>query len=187
MLGVAASTLLLVTLAAACGGGTASAGASQAASGDAPSPAASQAASGDASSAAPSAAASSGGGNAAGVCELVATDQLTEILQVASVTTEVVPGPPDTCIVKGPEGNAIVSWSHTTQGGRAVYDALALPGQSEDVPGIGDAAAFVENTGLLVVKGDGLVTIQISGESGFDEFDGPEVAREIASEMVANL
>ena len=120
-----------------------------------------------------------GGGTAVGVCDLISSGELATILGVASVTQEVLPGPPDTCIVRGPEGDTLVSWSHTTQGGRAVYDALALPGQSRAVPGIGDAAAHVENTGLLIAKGDGLVVIMISGQADLDE-----AAAEAASEKI---
>jgi hypothetical protein len=174
--------IAMAVVVAACGGGTASPGGSSAPSGGA-----SAAPSGTDPSAATPSSAPSGGGTAAGVCELIATDQLTQILQVASVTTEVVPGPPDTCVVEGPEGNAIVSWNHNTSGGANLYGLLALPEQSEEVPGIGDKAAFVENTGLMVLKGDGLVTIVISGQSGFDEADGMEVAREIASEISASM
>ena len=43
---------------------------------------------------------------------------------------------------------------------------FALPSQSVDVPGIGDKAAFVENTGLLVLKGDALVVIGVMTGAG---------------------
>ena len=177
-----AALMVLVAMVAAACGGAASPGASSAPSGAEPAPSAA-ASSADAPSSAPS----SGGGTAVGVCELASATELAAALGVASVTTEVIPGPPDTCMVEGPEGNVMVSWNHNTSGGQGLYDMLALPGQSEEVPGIGDKAAFVENTGLMVVKGDGLVTIVISGQSGLDEAAGKDAATKVAAAIAANM
>ena len=98
-------------------------------------------------------AAGSGGGTAAGVCELVTADELAGIFNVASVTTSVLEGPPDNCIVESDAGDPLTAWSLTVDQAQVVFDALTADPASIEVPGIGDGAFIVQNTGLLVLKG----------------------------------
>ena len=64
-------------------------------------------------------------------------------------------------------GVALTAWSYTTgTAAGSTFDLFALPSQSVEVPGIGDRAAFVENTGLLVLKGDALVVIGLMSGAG---------------------
>lgn len=121
-----------------------------------------------------------GGGSAGSVCELVTADELASIFGVPSVTTTVFAGPPDTCSVDSDAGDPLVAWSYSTAQAGAVYDAFALAGQSVDVPGIGDKAAIVENTGLLVLKGDSLIVVTV--QSGDDEL-AKKVAQAAAGRM----
>jgi hypothetical protein len=187
------SLLAIAVVAAACGGGGASAapaagGGSDASAVPAPASAAAPSQAGSApQSEAPAASTTTGGGTAAGVCELATSDELASILSVASVTTQVIAGPPDTCAVMGPDGTPIASWVLTAGTGRAIYDALALPGQAVDVPGIGDKAAIVENTGLLVVKGNDLVTIVISGGADVSQDQANEMAKQIAGKIAGRM
>jgi hypothetical protein len=190
------SLLAIAVVAAACGGGGASAAPAASADGGgnvasaAPAPATAAAASqaGTApESQAPAASTTTGGGTAAGVCELATSDELASILSVASVTTQVFAGPPDTCAVMGPDGTPIASWVLTAGTGPAIYAALALPGQAVDVPGIGDKAAIVENTGLLVVKGNDLVTIVISGGANVSQDQANEMAKQIGSKIAGRM
>jgi hypothetical protein len=115
-----------------------------------------------------SAAPSSGGGTAAGVCELVTADELAGIFGVA-VTTSVIAGPPDTCIVASTVGDPLTAWVLTTVQAKTTFDALTVDPSTVQVPGIGDKAAIVQNTGLLVLKGDSLLTISISGGADMSE------------------
>lgn len=121
-----------------------------------------------------------GGGPSDGVCELVTTGELASIFGVPSVTTKVFIGPPDSCSVISDSGDPLVAWSYSNAQAAVVYDAVVLPGQSVDVPGIGDKAAIVENTGLLVLKGNVLVVISV--QSGDDEL-AKKVARAAAGRM----
>lgn len=172
------STIWLVTLIviglAACGGGTAttsqgSGAGTSSASNDTEVPAATMAptTAGGASDASPS----SGGGTAGGVCDLVTAEELEGIFGPDAVSGTVISG--DSCIVNDPEGNPLVAWTYSTSDARLVYEALALPTQSVSVPGIGDQAAFVENTGLLVLKGDALFSVPA--------FVDQEIAKKIAT------
>lgn len=108
-----------------------------------------------------------GGGPAVGVCELVTADELKAIFNVASVTTTVFAGPPDTCSVESDTGDPLVAWSYSAAQSVAVYDAFVVDPSSVEVSGIGDKAAFVQNTGLLVLKGDALAIISV--QSGDEE------------------
>lgn len=107
------------------------------------------------------------GGTAGGVCDLVTPDELAEIFGVASVATTVFPGPPDTCSAESDAGDPLVAWSYSNAQAQAVYDAFVSDPSSVEVGGIGDKAAFVQNTGLLVLKGDALVVIGVA--SGDEE------------------
>lgn len=170
---------LFVVGACGGGGGGTSTEPSQPAASVGESVAPSEGAASTAPSTEPSAAPSSGGGTTAGVCELVTAAELSGIFGVASVTTTVIAGPPDTCIVASDTGDPLTSWSLSRAQAQVVFDSLALPGQSVAVPGIGDKAAIVENTGLLVLKGDGLLVIAISGGADVSEEEAVEASKQI--------
>ena len=122
-----------------------------------------------------------GGGAAAGVCELVTADELAQIFGVASVKTTVIAGPPDNCIVEDGEGTPLTAWSLTTAQAAVVFDAFAADPASVEVPGIGDKAAIVQNTGLLVLKGSSLAVISISGGADMSEEESVEASKQIAA------
>lgn len=107
------------------------------------------------------------GGTAGGVCDLVTPDELAEIFGVASVATTVFAGPPDTCSADSDTGDPLVAWSYSNAQAQAVYDAFVSDPSSVEVGGIGDKAAFVQNTGLLVLKDGALVVIGVA--SGDEE------------------
>ncbi len=120
-----------------------------------------------------------GGGTAAGVCELVTGEELAGIFGVPSVKMTVLPGPPDNCIVEDQGGDPLTAWSLTTAQASAVYGAFASDPASIEVPGIGDKAAIVQNTGLLVLKGGSLVVIIISGGADMSEDEATEASKQI--------
>ncbi len=189
-------TLVLV-LAACGGGGTSSvapaggaatseptqASATQAPANDAP---ATEAPPTDAPATTPAATtAGGGGGAAAGVCDLVTADELAEIFNVAAVTTTVFAGPPDTCSVDSDAGDALAAWSYSVTNvgtAQATYDAFVGDPSSVEVSGIGDKAALVENTGLLVLKGAALSVIGVTG--GGDDLSDDE-RNELAKQIGA--
>jgi hypothetical protein len=126
-----------------------------------------------------------GGGAAAGVCDLVTADELAKIFNVSAVTTTVFAGPPDTCSVDSDAGDALVAWSYSvTNAGtaQATYDAFVSDPSSVEVSGIGDSAALVENTGLLVLKGAALSVIGVTG--GGDDLSDDE-RNELAKQIGA--
>jgi hypothetical protein len=187
LVGFALGSLLLVV--AACGGGGSAgptaAPASAAPAVEASAPADGGTGTGGEPSAEPSVAApaseappAGGGGTAAGVCELVTADELAGIFGVA-VTMTVLPGPPDNCIVDSEAGDALTAWSLTTAQASVVYDAFTTDPSTVEVTGIGDKAAIVQNTGLLVLKGSNLLVIMISGGSGMSEEEGIEASKQI--------
>lgn len=170
-------TLIAIVIGLAACGGTAttsqgSGAGTSAASSDTEAPQATMAVTTAAGTDSATTAPSSDTGTSVGVCELVTADEVAGIFGFVSVSTMVLTGPPDSCIVEDPEGNPLVAWSYTTADARLIFEALALPSQSESVPGIGDQAAFVENTGLLVLKGDALLTVSLSDQ---------DTAKEIAT------
>lgn len=120
-----------------------------------------------------------GGGTSAGVCELVTAEELAVIFNVASVTTSVLEGPPDNCIVESDAGDPLTAWSLTLDQAQSVFDALTADPASIEVPGIGDKAFIVQNTGLLVLKGDSLVVISISGGADLSAEDAIEASKKI--------
>ncbi|MBI2763598.1 MAG: hypothetical protein HYX54_07605 [Chloroflexi bacterium] len=118
-----------------------------------------------------------GAGTALGVCELATADELARIFAVPSVTTTVFVGPPDTCSVESDAGDPLVAWSYSTAQSAAVYDAFAADPSSIQVGGIGDKAAFVQNTGLLVLKGSALSVVSVqSGDAELAKKVGAVVA-----------
>ncbi len=126
-----------------------------------------------------------GGGTAAGVCDLVTADELAEIFNVTAVTTTVFAGPPDTCSVDSDAGDSLVAWSYSvTSAGtaQATYDAFVSDPSSVEVSGIGDDAAFVENTGLLVLKGAALSVIGVTaGDEDLSDDELDELAKQIGA------
>jgi hypothetical protein len=123
-----------------------------------------------------------GGGSAGGVCELVTADELAKVFAVPSVTATLFQGPPDTCSVDSDAGDPLLAWSLSTASAKVVYESMALDSQSIAVPGIGDKAAFVQNTGLLVLKGDALVVISVTGgEKDLSEEQRNELAKQVGA------
>jgi hypothetical protein len=123
-----------------------------------------------------------GGGTAVGVCGLVTADELAKVFNVPSVTTTVFQGPPDTCSVDSDAGDGLVAWSLSTADAKAVYASVALDSQSTVVPGMGDKAAFVDNTGLLVLKGDNLLVIGVTaGGEDSTEAERNELAKQVGA------
>lgn len=53
--------------------------------------------------------------------------------------------------------------------------------------GIGDKASIVQNTGLLVLKGDNLVVISISGGADLSEEEGIEASKQIGAMAAGRL
>lgn len=189
------ATLMLVL--AACGGSGASGepATSMAASASAASPAPSGAAptAGGGAGAEPSAAASvaeppaGGGGTATDVCGLVTADELVGIFGVAGVKQAVLPGPPDNCIVESDSGDPLTAWSLMTAQAGTVYAAMTTDPSTVDVPGIGDKAAIVQNTGLLVLKGSSLLTVSISGAADMSEDEVIEASKQIAAAAAGRM
>lgn len=122
-----------------------------------------------------------GGGTAVGVCDLVTSEELAEIFNVASVTTTVLAGPPDNCIVESDAGDPLTAWSLTTAQASNLFDSFTADPSSIEVAGIGDKAAIVQNTGLLVLKGDSLIVISISGGANLSEEEAIEASKQIGA------
>lgn len=193
-------TLAILMFVAACGGGStgaSNAGSPAATPGGAVSSAddgaASTASSGASSAvqtAEPSAAGgggSGGGGTAAGVCELVTSEELASIFGVSSVKMTVISGPPDNCIVESGDGDPLSAWSLMTAQAGTVYGAMTTDPSTIEVPGIGDKAAIVQNTGLLVLKGDSLFSVTISGGADMSEEEAIEASKKIAAFAAGRL
>jgi hypothetical protein len=129
-----------------------------------------------------------GGGTAAGVCELVTADELAQIFNVGSVSMSVLQGPPDSCIVESDAGDPLSAWSLTIDQAQVVFDAFTSdPSSVEVVPGIGDSAAIVENTGLLVLKGGRLIVISISGGADLSDDEAVEASKRIGEIAAGRL
>ena len=169
---------------AACGGGAGgspSTAASPAASVGTESTAPSEGAPSTEPSDEPSAAPSTGGGGTTAVCDLVTAEELAGVFGVASVTTTVIPGPPDNCIVNSDTGDPLTAFSLSLAQAQTVYAALTSDPSTVEVSGIGDKAAIVQNTGLLVLKGDALLVISISGGADMSEEEAVEASKAIGS------
>jgi hypothetical protein len=117
----------------------------------------------------------------------VTPDELAAAFAVASVSTSVIPGPPDTCVVQSDTGDALASWSHTTSGAGTTYGAVVMPGQSTEVSGIGDKAAFVDNMGFLVLKGDSMVVITIASGADLDEAASQDVSKQLGALVAGRM
>jgi hypothetical protein len=93
-------------------------------------------------------------------------------------TNEAAPG---TCFVEDASRRPYLTWSIVSTGASMLFDAVNLPGQATAVPGMGDRAAFVENMGLLIQKGDRVLTIVISGAADLDPETVVEVSKQIGA------
>jgi len=107
--------------------------------------------------------------------------RLAGIFKVPSVTTTVLAGPPDNCIVASDTGAPLAAWSFSLAQAKTVYDALTFDPSTVVVSGIGDKAAIVQNTGLLVLKGDALIVISISGGADLSADEAIEVSKQIGA------
>ena len=187
--GVALGGVLLVVV--ACGGGGGATGTTAAATAAAAPEASAPANGGAGTGSEPSAEASvaaqaseappaggGGGGVAPGVCELVTAEELAGIFGTP-VKMTLLPGPPDNCIVDSEGGDPLTAWSLTTGQAALVYDAFAADPSSVEVSGVGDKAAIVQNTGLLVLKGGNLIVVMISGGANMTEEEGIEASKQI--------
>jgi hypothetical protein len=110
-----------------------------------------------------------GGGTEVGVCELVTADELSEILNVPSVTMTVLAGPPDNCIVDGADGASLAAWSLTVLD----KDLFKLLSSGPDVlnePGMGDGVMYQpEAFQMTVFKGDAMLVIGVYASAGSDD------------------
>ena len=122
-----------------------------------------------------------GGGTAVGVCDLVTAEELAEIFNVPSVKSTVLAGPPDNCIVESDAGDPLTAWSLNLAQAKSLFDTFTADPASIEVPGIGDKAAIVQNTGLLVLKGDSLMVISISGGADLSEEEEVEASKKIGA------
>ncbi len=98
-----------------------------------------------------------------------------------SVKTTVFPGPTDNCIVESDSGDPLVAWSLTTAQSGPVFDAFTGDPTSIEVSGVGYKAAIVANTGLMVVKGDALLVISISGGADLTEDEVIDISKQIGT------
>jgi hypothetical protein len=185
---------LILTLAACSGSGTStSAAASAPAATTAPSDAGSGAHAGGTPGTEASAEAAvteppaGGGGTAADVCGLVTADELASIFGVSGVKQTVLPGPPDNCIVDSDTGDALTAWSLTTAQSATIFGAMTTDPSTVAVPGVGDKAAFVQNTGLLVLKGNSLISVAISGGSDMSDDEVIEASKQIGALAAGRL
>lgn len=179
--------LLLALLVAACGGAASSpgggGGGGATASADVPTATDGSAASDEpASTDEPEASepADGGGGgtiSGAAVCSLAVGTELGEVFGVP-VNTIYDPNAPSSCFVRTADDTTLIHWT-TAGDGPMLFDALSAG--STPVDGLGDRAAHVENLGLMIVKGDTLVTIVVPAEADLDA----DVARDAAERVGA--
>jgi hypothetical protein len=112
---------------------------------------------------------SGGGGGTAGVCDLVTTDELEQIFDVASVTAATLAGPPDTCDIQT-DGAPLAALVYMPANGAAVFSAWVSDPTAVDMPGIGDRAAYLPGQLLFVVlRGDATLSFAVLDESRSEE------------------
>jgi hypothetical protein len=136
---------------------------------------------------APSSGGGAGGGPAVGICELVTADELAGIYGVASVTTTVIPGPPDNCIVQSDSGDGLTAWSLMTAQAETVFSAMTVDPSTVMLSGIGDKAAIVQNTGILVVKGNSLLSVALTAAPDMSEEEVLAAAKQVATLAAGRL
>lgn len=180
-----ATALATLALAlAACGGGGSADGGTTTATPDGP--AATSEPTQATTSEAPATEPVGGGGTAADACELVTADELAGIFGVPSVTTTLLEGPPDTCIVDSADGASLAAWSFTPTGMKAIFESM---GGSDliEVSGIGDKAFYAPGSfQLSVLKGDALVVIASYASAGSDD-ERFEFAKRIGASAAGRL
>lgn len=189
--------LVLTLVAAACGGGgtaspadgaTGSDGGA-AATGDASAPTDAPATTDDpAESGAPAASEAAGGGGGGGalgaaVCDLATDEEVSGVFGVEA-TRIYDPVAVNTCFVKTPDDRTLVHWT-TTGDGKMMFDALA--GASPAVDGLGDRAAYAEGFGLMIVKGDTMVTIAIPGEADVAPDEIEDVSKQVGAFIAGRM
>ena len=128
-----------------------------------------------------------GGGPAVGICELVTADELAAIYGVASVKTTVIAGPPDNCIVQSDSGDGLTAWSLMTAQAGTVYSAMTVDPTTIVLPGIGDKAAIVQNTGILVLKGNALLSVALTAAPDLSEEEVLAAAKQVATLAAGRL
>ncbi len=184
--------LLLALLIAACGGGAAaSPDSASGTGGGGASPSAEPPATTDdpAESGAPAASEASGGGGGGGgalgpaVCDLATSEEVSGVFGVEA-TTLYDPVAENTCFVKTAEDRTLVHWT-TTGDGQMMFDALS--GAAPTVDGLGDRAAYAEGFGLMIVKGDTMVTIVIPAEAEVPPDDVEDVAKQVGAFVAGRL
>jgi hypothetical protein len=128
-----------------------------------------------------------GGGPAVGICELVTPEELATIYGVASVTTTVIAGPPDNCIVQSDSGDGLTAWSLMTAQAQTVFSAMTVDPSTIVLPGIGDKAAIVQNTGILVLKGSSLLSVALTAAPDMSEEEVLAAAKQVATLAAGRL
>jgi hypothetical protein len=128
-----------------------------------------------------------GGGPAVGICELVTADELAAIYGVASVTTTVIAGPPDNCIVQSNGGDGLTAWTLMTAQAGTVFSAMTTDPSTIELPGIGDKAAIVQNTGILVLKGNALLSVALTAAPDMSEEEVLAAAKQVATLAAGRL
>jgi len=110
-----------------------------------------------------------GVGGASGVCSLVTAQELDSIFGVTGHTTQVIPGPPDTCDIQLDSAPS-AAFVYTPNGGRTIFDLLAGGADAEAVGGIGNDAFYSSETLLLVIaEGDAMLSIAVLDEGRTEE------------------
>jgi hypothetical protein len=74
----------------------------------------------------------------------------------------------------------------TAQAGM-VFSAMTTDPSTVVVPGIGDKAAIVQNTGLLVLKGTSLLSVALTAAPDMSEDQVLEAAKQIAAFAAGRL
>ena len=160
-----AATVLVL---AACGGGGGGGGSGTGSGGtatqapaeatDAPAPEATEA-----PEATPQPEATAGGPATGGVdaCALATPAELDGVFGTTGISTQLFAGPPDTCSIEL-DGTPLGAFVYTPAGGRTVFDLLHADEAAVDVAGMGDAAFYSSQTGLLsIAKGDAMLSIAV--------------------------
>jgi len=103
-----------------------------------------------------------GGGGSSTVCSLVTGQEMAMSLHLASLTTEALLGPPDTCGYRQ-DTTLVAAIVLTPVGGDIAYTALAGDSGAQTVTGIGDKAVYLEAQQLLgFMKGGKLVVLTLT-------------------------
>ena len=179
--------LVIAFLVAACGGGGAASpvggGDGGAASATADVPAATDAPVEGGAPAASEAGGGGGGALGAAVCDLATSEEVSGVFGVEA-TTLYDPVAVNTCFVKTAEDRTLVHWT-TTGDGQMMFDALS--GGAPRVDGLGDQAAYAEGFGLMIVKGDTMVTIVIPAEAELSPEEVEAAAKQVGAFIAGRM